>query len=296
MTSGAFERSRSASFSRPPPHLQAINGRRVYAPPEDCFPRGILDGDIIAGSTGTRIMVRQTDGSYVPDSAYENRGGALGRWRDTAMEALIALDIPGAEPAPIEFEANYERGASDVFPPDRRIQVDFDGEHSKITWMRAARTLRWHDIRITDDSSPTHERYKVFLTPRKLSKAHAVERIVARLGEELRAERERFSILAVGDSFPDLKMGLLGAMGADVTLLLVGGSRLATTLVDPDADAFAGENLTAIRQRLTPVGDTGWYHFRPVCGGGSRSLIVGDEAFPGTEAVGTVWTYLQSPK
>jgi len=68
MSRESYERSvRAGALSRPEPHLGHDGGSRVFVAPEQDQPRGILDGDIIAGSTGTHILVRQPDGAYLPD-------------------------------------------------------------------------------------------------------------------------------------------------------------------------------------------------------------------------------------
>lgn len=306
LTQGSYRRS-AGEIGRPPPHLGGSHGRHVYEPTEEHTPPGVLDADIIAGSTGTRILVRQTGDSYLLDREYEQQFGADSEWRRRALQMTDDLAAAGCRVAlaPIEIAGNYERGISDVFPPTYRIQLNFDTLVDKQRFAAALRDRRrnavlardrdnWN-IRLTDDSKPEAGAYKAFLTPWKASKAHAIEHIVRRLSLALDIEPSRFRLLFAGDSFPDLRMGLFGGLAADATFLLAGGSRLADCLTGDDADHFAGEPIGAIRRRLTPEGPPGYYRFRlPCAGGGRRRLIVGDEAFPGTEEVETVYHYLRS--
>ena len=149
------------------------------------------------------------------------------------------------------------------------------------------------NVRLTDDSNPDVQGFKLFITPRKGSKAHAVERVVSCVVEALGVERGGMHILFAGDSFPDLKMGLLGGLGTHATLVMVGGSRLAETLTDRNLSDFAGEPVGAIQQRISPAGLPGHYRFRVPCARTeSRTLVIGDEAYPGTRAVETVYRYL----
>ena len=312
MTRASFQASRrTRQFLRPQPHLGGSDGHRRYVSPEKHEPIGLLDGDIIAGSTGTQIMIRQKGGGYLPDRSYE-LGSALssGSWREAALQLLAMLTAEGytAEPAEIESEDNYQAGVSDVFPPEYRVQLNFQTVEEKSRFIAGLRRTRFkaresqdgwaealRNIRVTDDSNPEPGRYKVFLTPRRLSKARAVEHIVCQLCRQLDIERGRLSLLFAGDSFPDLAMGLLGGIGTDSAFLLVGGSRLAAALTREDRADFAGEGICAVRRRLIPEGKPGNYRFRPPFSeGGTRRLIVGDEAFPGTQAAESVYRYLHA--
>lgn len=111
------------------PHLATHDGgQTVYAPPESLAVfQGVLDPDIIAGSTGTRLLVAQQDGGYRLDADYE-RGVMRGRddWRVQAWRVVKEIngDDLGAYPG-IEFPDNFANGAADVLPLDGRIQINF---------------------------------------------------------------------------------------------------------------------------------------------------------------------------
>ena len=94
----------------------------MYAPPEEVEPAGVLDGDIIAGSTGTRILVRQAGGDYLEDTLWSGQFGVSpAEWRTGALELVaLATEHAGIKPrlSAIEHPDNYEAGTSDVFPPD----------------------------------------------------------------------------------------------------------------------------------------------------------------------------------
>lgn len=291
-------------FHRPVPKLGREGERRVYVPPEEAEPAGILDGEVIAGSSGTRILLRQGDGSYGIDTQYEARFGASpARWRERKMALVAWTRSRGclAEPAPIDSWEKYEAGEADVAPPDYRIQIDLPSLREKLCFLREVEEARRGDlhgargVRITDDSDPAEDHWKVILTPRRGSKAHATEAIVRGLCAAAAVERASLHILFAGDSFPDLLMGLLGGLGTHGRLLLVGGSRLSAYLTGGAPPEFAGEPLQAYLRRLAPLDRRGYYRFRlPWPHGGARTLVVGDQAFGGTEAVETVEAYLRA--
>lgn len=302
-----FEAARE-QVDRRPPLLGREAERRRYVAPEEEVPQGLLDGDIIAGSSGTRILVKQLDGRYLPDFAYEGAYGVESAiWRDRTLQlaqALIARGGCQGGPAAIDLPGNYEAGLVDVAPPNYRIQLDFSTLQDKRCFLEELATVRsgndaeraaWaRSVRVTDDSKPATGLYKVFLTPREGSKARAAERIVGELARAARLPRRALNVFFAGDSFPDLGMGLFGGLGTEATLLLVGESRLVDALTGEGGSNFAGEDVSAIRRRLSPAGRVGYYRFRLPCANlGSRTVVIGDEAFPKTTAVDTVYEYLR---
>ncbi len=90
-------------------------------------------------------------------------------------------------------------------------------------------------------------------------------------------------------------MGLLGGLGIDATFLLAGDSRLVESLIAPGVADFAGEPTGSIRRRLEQLPARGEYRFRvPLHPASFRRLIVGDQAFPGTSEVETVYRYVEA--
>lgn len=80
--------------------------------------------------------------------------------------------------------------------------------------------------------NPSDNKFSVYLTPRMGNKARAVERIISELATELKRPREDFHVLIAGDSFPDLAIGLCGGLDIEATFLLVGGSRLSSSIIE----------------------------------------------------------------
>lgn len=301
MSSTAFAHSQAAGeLSRPEPHLLRAGRRWHWAPPEGIEPAGLLDGDIIAGSSGTRVYVQGLDGIYRLDGGYPRTEEDPLSWRESTLAVLAGLPGWGSSvsSAPINDSIEYVAGRTDVGPADYRLQIDFSDERAE-SQFRAATRAAGHaagetgrharSLRFTDDSNPREGRYKAFVTPLRASKAHAVQRITTRL---LPAPgRQPVDILFVGDSLPDLFMGLYGAVGYHATLLLAGGSRLAPLITDPDATEFAGIDMRAIKRRLRHTGEVGTFAYQTPCGP-ERTVVVGDLAFPGTVSAETVARYL----
>jgi hypothetical protein len=303
LSSGAYALSEATGLRRPPPKLGMEGNRHVVVPPEDLLPRGLLDGEVIAGSSGTRILVRGEDGAYRPDPVYDAMmGNDPAGWRGRAMALVEAAASAGitVEAAPIDRPEAYESGATDIYPPAYRVQVNFPSLTEKagfLSWLTSDETVRTYGtraVRITDDSNPHAGRIKVFLTPRRGSKVRAVERLVGALCAAVPCERGDLELFFAGDSFPDLAMGLFGGLGCRATFLLAGGSRLVTPLVGEAQVDFAGEPVDAYRRRLAPSGRHGEYRFTPPLGFTSRTLLVGDALFPGTTAVETVARYVET--
>jgi len=302
MTAAAGQASRRAgALARPEPHLGRREDRRFYLPPESVEPRGILDGEIIAGSSGSRIFVRQTDAGYVPDHAFGGSELPPDAWREEALALLAEANgaDPVAEPAAIESFASYQAGIADVAPPDYRLQLHFASAATKAEFLRRLTCLRRgpeggfvRGLRLLDDSHPAQGRYKAFLLPRWASKSRAASRIVSALRPHTDPRRP-VDLFFAGDSYPDLGMGLFGAPGCPGTLLLVGGSRLAKVLRSPVVTDFAGERLEAVKRRLEPTRATGVYRFRvPRHASVERHLVLGDVAYPGTGSVVSIEHFL----
>lgn len=310
MTSSSFASSRARTgFTRPPPRLGMRDGRRVEVPQEAAEPAALLDPDVIAGSTGTRILFRQSDGRYRPDGTY----GAPNEsppdlWRHEVLALLARVNDEGrvVELASIENADNYRAGRSDVFPPDYRVQVNFAQPQDRLETVRRLAAIRRTSspdnplsrratrIRVLDDSEPRHGRYKAFIIPRWASKARAAYHILSIVRECARDDAS-IDVLFVGDSYPDLHMGLLGGVGLRCTLLLAGGSRLTDVLTVPGVSRFAGDSLAAVKRRLTPTGQPGRYRYRVPCGRTPDvQIVIGDAAFPGSTAVETVARYLEA--
>ena len=151
--------------------------------------------------------------------------------------------------------------------------------------------LLLNDIRITDDSNPEKGKFAVYITPTRGYKARAVENITNHLTDELGVTKGELEILIAGDSYPDLAMGLYGGTGTNATFLLASGSRLTKVLVDKETKEFSGNQLSAVKNRLTEH-ENGEYIFEmPIFG--DRNVIIGDQAFPGMTAVDSVIAYLE---
>lgn len=233
------------------------------------------------------------------------------KWRTNAIRILqpILKRINPTEKsikfAPIESMLNFQEGKTDVFPPNFRIQIDASGLEQKEKLLENIRELKNNpdlepdvhkfvlNLRITDDSNPDKGRFSLYVTPNGGHKARAAETITNNLCKELGITQNLLDVLIAGDSFPDLAMGLYGAMGTKATFVVVGGSRLSEVLTSSQISEFAGEGLGAIKNRLKETNNNGCYKFRiPIFG--DRTVIVADEAFPGKKGPDSIAAYLAS--
>lgn len=111
-------------------------------------------------------------------------------------------------------------------------------------------------------------------------KQEAVDRIFGTLCSWLSADPKKFQVLLAGDSLPDLLMGLFSAAGTTATFVVPGGASLTGLLFSPEF---------ATRYPLQLTGK-GVYHFSPT----TRTVIIGDEALPGTTGPTTLQACLKT--
>lgn len=411
MVMGKDEFTASHEMQRPAPHL-GVNpdGKRVTTFPDEIAEfAGLYNGDIIVGTTGSQIYIHQNGentnpGGYKQDKDYDHlQQRELSEWRQHTIpivkEIIQGIDSNGTivSLSPIEDPSNFQKGITDVAPPETRIQVNFESsngekvirstgsseggqnvakdvaktpfakmqefqkrfedlkdgpkayrdeqqiflaqmekefdavrkggnpERYKLVKLEASDRYRtfiqalkekYHvdsqlqkhlqNIRLTNDSNPEKGRFGLYITPNKGYKARSVENIIQHVIQEVNIPKDQVETLIVGDSFPDVNMGLYGGTGTKSTFLLVGGSRLKPVFTDYAVHEFAGVKMDAIKKRLTPIADEknhypklGYYNFNaPLIDqlGGNRTVILGEDAFPGTIGPQTLHAYLEQLK
>lgn len=238
MSSIQYDLSIKLGFNRPPPKLGMHNGKNVYMKPELVEPVGLLDPDIIAGSTGTQILVRQKKGGYLIDKAYEkNLLTSADQWRNDINMLINEFnnDKKRAYIAHYDIPKNYFDGSSNVYRPKYRSTVSFQSAKDKQLFRNFVReylknNLSFTNIRITDDSEPRKEHFVFFLTPKNSGKRKAVDHIVKAICDKLSINPEELHVLISGDGHADFEMGMKAASGTCVTFVLPGGSRLMPAL------------------------------------------------------------------
>lgn len=270
-------------LKRPPPKLKEHMGTYTYIPPEKMEPEGILDPDIIVSSTGAKIFVRQPQGGYLEDVQYHSQLPPANDWRKNTMDTLshINHELHLFSFSFIEDENNFLTGKTDVYPPDYRIQISFINE-ANLIYFRNYLRIRYPDLFLFNESTPGKNKYSLYICPVN-GKAAASVRILEQLRLPLSSE-----ILIVGDSYTDLHEAL-NIPSYEITLLLVGGSRLSSFFIDPQAQSFAGEDLSEIKKSLKKI-EPGIYRYE-----GQRTrttCIVSDEKNPGLVGPESLIEYL----
>jgi hydroxymethylpyrimidine pyrophosphatase-like HAD family hydrolase len=341
-------RNLSPDFTRPVPKLGKNEyGLHTYVDPRDVETAGILNPDIVAGSTGAAIVVRQEDGSYTPDTKFQQKMQLeSGKWRETthivAEKIMASVNKDGDVMAISKDEdhENYEKGVTNIAPPDYRMALEFKNEEAKLACAAKLRELRKLALaykpiledpqadrrakdeilakgftldvcdqlfryRLTDDSNPDKGKYAYYLTPKAGFKARAVQEAVDSMAQTLAIDKSAMDVLIAGDGFPDLTMGLYGALGTNVTFLVANGSRLESALStaahekisdqaqDDEIAAFAGEPLSAIKRRFEPTDQTGIYTFHTPLFGDRKVVLLG-EIYPEDSAPEGIRDYLES--
>lgn len=332
MSRDSFEKSKAAGFKRPAPKLGQQDGLRVGAFADEVVDfKGLYDPDAIAATTGSEIMIRQEDGSCIEDFDFRTQMREEHEaWRQKTLDIARLVD-PNQELgtwASIENSQNFEEGKVDVFSPDTRIQIDFKAPDKKVDSTGATDSgnsetvdtkvyfqrmqelksrifslskdpnipsdLKKHllNIRLTDDSNPDKGRYSLYLTPHRGYKARAVEQTINQAQQLLGAKNSDFELLFAGDSWPDVAMGLYGGVGKKGALFLASGSRLSKTFTEENLTDFAGQGVGAMKGRMKSSEDGNIEANMPL--GTRRTVILGDELFPGMSPVSSVRAYLES--
>ncbi|MBP6860117.1 MAG: hypothetical protein KBC38_00950 [Candidatus Pacebacteria bacterium] len=301
MTAKSFALSSAQGFERGAQKWGLDASGRCMTIPDDDHPffKHLRDPDII-NSFGVGIHVRHECG-YREDEVYVP---AMREWRLHARSILRAIDAWKYR-APIESTKNYREGVTDVEPLPYRIQLEFKGLHafSEMRRVRYAllelrdmmrsgiipKAMVSHDLRldvltsmtIVDESHPDKGRYVIYLMPRKARKHQAIEHIIREISSASGVKAHSLRVFVAGDTLTDLESGLYAGDSADSTFMLAGGSRIAPYLTgNRVGEKFADESLTWVHRRLTPTNRPGFYRFKPPCRA-PRTVIVGDEAFPG---------------
>jgi len=261
-------------FKRPEPKL-------IFEPP------AILDGEIIISSSGSKIFVKQTNNAYQEDICFYNKDFPDPQtWRNTITTQINSIN--GIKKvfklSPIEYIEQYVDGTSNAYPPDYRIQLNFTSVNDKLFFIRklykikqSSKDISINKLYLTDDSNPEKNKFSLYLTPKK-GKIDAVNHVIKHLQTDLKITI--LELLFVGDSWPDLQLGLFGATKiANATFLLIGGSRLTKYLINPEKTEFAGEPLLEIKNNLIPSQQKGVYYYKGKRY--KRKIILGDIIDPG---------------
>lgn len=268
MSSTEYELSKKLGFKRPPPHLGIFNGKRVYAKPELIEHVGLLDPDIIAGSTGTQILLHQSTGGYISDKDFEASFKETPQeWRQYVWDLINSFNKfkKKAFHAPNEIPSNYHDGLSDIYRPKYRISLLFQSAKEKTEFRSFIRQAfknnpKFTNIRITDDSEPKKDLHTLYITPKNAGKRKAVDQIIKMVTGKLAVPTSDLHVLIAGDGHSDLDMGMKAACGTNTTFLLAGGSRLmhALTCKNKHADLLE-EDLEDLKNFLYARKIKGYY-------------------------------------
>ncbi len=211
-------------FSRPQPHMGIDkNKKHFYVKPEDYFPKKILDLPIIISSSGACINVLQENGGYAADEGfYLNDFPDPRIWRKNITSYLSGLNILFSY-GHIEKEVTYQENETEIFPADYRIQLIFTSYKNILLLSKSIKEKG--NLYFTNDSNPKKNLFMGYITPKR-GKVDAVNHVISSL------QRPLAEILIIGDSPPDLEVGLKMRTppGAKITCLIVGGSSLRNTI------------------------------------------------------------------
>lgn len=306
MSKSAYEKSVELGFIRPKPRLAKRRDKYSYVDPK-IHSANLVDPDVIIGSTGTQILLKQTDGGFGKDNSFEEQFELSSRkWRKTAFDLIDQIDPEKQyiQIAPIESQEYYNQRKTNVYPTSYRVKVIFQTVKEKIRFLEVVEAKEYaKQFGFTDDSHPEKNYFSLYIMPHKASKRYAVEHVVNNIVKQLqislkehKINKSDLQVLLAGDSYPDLNMLLYGASGTRATAIAVGGSRLTQVLTHESMHTYAGENMKRFKKNLTICnGEKGHYSFidietqQPHV----RNIIFGDYAFPKTIGPETILAYLE---
>lgn len=208
--------------------------------------KGLIDPDAIAGTTGMHIYVKSKKNNYLQDQSYYPLDINPSNWRKKVFELFIKLRLDTSNLNEIEVEGEYEKNKTDIAPPDFRIQLNFNDLESKLEFEKSLSTAdKDFALYVLDDSEPENHVYSIYLFPINAAtlKKDAVDHIFNNVCQSTKLNPKDIEVLIVGDSFPDLAMGLDGAQNAKATFFIPSGSRL-TSIFTNNVNEFAGIDVT----------------------------------------------------
>ncbi len=270
MSSKQYSLSQKNGFKRPRPKLNFLKNRFKYIPVEEFEPFGILDPDIIIGSSGTAILIKQKEGGYLEDKIYKKMLGPK-NWRTKTLSLLKKIDPKEEKYFLLETENpnGYKKGLSNIYTPPFRIQINFKNLKDKeFIYKKLQSSQKDFSLNLNDDSDPRNNKYSLYITPKGFTKGKAVNHVVERLCQTFNLKREFMRLIFAGDALADLDMGYLQKDHADSTLLIVGGSRLTRDQIKSFTSKISG---------IPP-----------------KKIIIGDEQFPGTIGPQTLLAFFEN--
>lgn len=306
MSKKTYDASVRTGFDRPRPLLERSHNTFSYIPPEEFEPEGLLDPDIIAGSTGSQILLKQPQGNYLLDHMYEKTFCAPShQWREEALALIqhINKDQPLAYLSPYEYPENYEKRLVNIYQPKFRVVLNFNSSKDKRQFSKKFTQLREvasdslpfdaNTMHLTDDSHPRKKLFTLCLTPRFGYKTTAVEHIVHMLSRTLAVDRSEFHLLIAGDSFPDMDMGLRGGKGTHATFVIAGGSRLTLAFADKLNEDPTIEQTILTSNKFIGGKNHGYYNYTGA-DNSVRRVIIADEVCHDKKEVDSILTILKA--
>ncbi|HEX8965910.1 MAG TPA: hypothetical protein VF820_05760 [Patescibacteria group bacterium] len=303
-----YKKSKQLGFSRPKPYVSLKNGKYVYKDPAK-ENNNFVNPDIIIGSTGTQILIKQSQGGYIADTSFEKLFGVSSKcWREQTKKIIAQADPKKrAKFATIEFEESYKNHISDIYPPKYRIKLLFKSILDKKTFIsnikkiistsyitRKESRFEKSGIRIIDESNTLHNKFAIYITPALGNKGNAVNHVVTNICQYLKISQDDIHVILAGDSYPDLAMLFYGAKGTNATAILVGGSRLSNILITKEINEYAGEDLSLFKNNMQKHKEKiGYFYFTENLHEiYNRNIVIGDLAYPHTKGPATLLAFL----
>lgn len=250
--------------------------------------QGLLDADIIIGSLGSQIAVKQANESYRPDLEYAQKLSYKGaQWHRHVAQILLQLaslnDGHSSWQTVVRQEADIllQRAAIESAP--YWVRLEFSTARDYTDFLTAAR--QQPGLACMDESTPYSQvpAFVTLITPPEVNKQCAADYIAKTIVKMLGITPSTLEVFIAGDGPSDLAMGLQTASGASTTFLIPGGARVARYIQEKNV-VFLGGELADLADQLVPVLEHNGakkpgYYRHPI---DSRLVIIGDEVFPET--------------
>jgi len=310
MSRRSYELSKSlAGFTRSEPTWLVSDGVRFDAPldtlPADekdpdailSFGQGIYIGGLGHEQSGARPYFCDQEYRYRYLDPVDSNGNLLAGkpWLAHMRELLQELNL-------------QETRFDNVDETDFRTQVDFYGKDAVIKKYEALaaieakvpQALRGR-LEGVDESKPSDDpeknRATLYGLPPQIRKENMINYALSQACRAIGRSVGSISGLIIGDTLTDFYAACHAGWDADMTGIIVGGSRISKCI--EEKTNFAGVDLRRWHAQLEPTGRRGFYTFNnPAARGGwikngpTRLVVLGDQAYPGTIGSETIEAYL----
>lgn len=312
MTPESFELSRKfAGFERPMYWWAYDTGPLQHDPDAILsFGQGVYLAGTELGQQGCApyYVDREYEDLHL-DPAVDGKLIASAPWKTLVRRLIHRLNLSG-NLTNIDHPNAHKTMVANVWEPKFRATLEFRGAGAIARKSEALELIQKQSVggplagRIdgVDESkpsdNPTLNLGRLHVVPPGARKPDMLNHPLVQSCTHARVQTAHVKGIAAGDQITDFDLLCHGALDAGITGILVGGSPVGKAI--KEKTNFAAVDLGGYRACFKPTARKGFYHYiNPQTRGGwenpnnPRLIVVGDEAYPDTIGVETIWAYIE---